>query len=92
MNPPEKILAEILVYKRKAAPFLGGDFSTSHSTVSHEPSRKQFFAKLLGAAAAWAVMPKFFAKTSRDSTPAAPVAPVNLRPETRAVARRAGPV
>jgi len=92
MSWPQKNLAEILVYKRKAAPFLGGDFSTSHPPVSHDPSRKQFFAKLLGWAAALAVVPKFFAKSAPMAPSAAPVAPVDLRPETRAVARRAGSV
>ena len=92
MISPHKILAEILVYKRKAAPFLGGDLSSSYSTVSHDPSRKRFFAKLLGATAALAVVPKFLAKTAPVVTPAAPAVPVNLRPEPRAVARRAGSV
>jgi hypothetical protein len=85
---PQKNLAEILVYKRKVAPFLGRDLSTSHSTVSHDTSRKQFFAKLAGLAAAVAVVPKVLAK----SAPVAPAAPVNVRPETRAVARRADSV
>jgi hypothetical protein len=60
--------------------------------VSHDPSRKQFFAKLLGLAAAVAVVPKFFAKADRGPLPAAPVLPVNVQPDTRAVARRADSV
>jgi hypothetical protein len=61
--------------------------------VSHDPSRKQFFAKLLGAAAAIAVAPKVLAKAApSNSTPEAPAIPVLVRPEVRAVARRAGSV
>jgi hypothetical protein len=62
--------------------------------VTHNPSRKQFFAKLFGAVAAVAAFPKLFAKsaasgtTPRESAPAKPGAmPVKVRPETRAVAR-----
>jgi len=61
--------------------------------VSHDSSRKQFFAKLVGLAAAFAVVPKFLAKsTPAATTPVAPAAPVDLRPEARAVARRADAV
>jgi len=64
--------------------------------VSHEPSRKQFFAKLLGFAASLAFVRKFVAKSapglSGSNGPAAPAAPVVLRPETRAIARRADSV
>jgi len=69
--------------------------------VSHDPSRKQFFAKLLGAAASVSVAPNLVAKTSPElSSPngatvvssATSGAPVVVRPEIRAVARRAGSV
>jgi hypothetical protein len=68
--------------------------------VTHHPSRKQFFAKLFGAAAALGVFPKLFAKSAaRVTTPNEPVlssangrAPeamfLKVRPDTRAVARR----
>jgi hypothetical protein len=93
MNLPPKILAEFLVYKGNAAPFFGRDFSSSHSTVSHHPTRKEFFAKLAGTAAAVAATSKIFAQTSPTAqAPAANAVPVKLRPETRAVARRADSV
>jgi len=60
--------------------------------VSHDPSRKQFFAKLLGAAAAVAVAPKLIAESASSNALPAPVSPVVVRSETRAVARRAGSV
>jgi len=66
---------------------------TSHVPVSHDPSRKQFFAKLLGAAAAVSVAPKLLAKSSPAAvTPAVSALPVMVRPEARAVARRADSV
>jgi hypothetical protein len=63
--------------------------------VSHDPSRKQFFAKLLGLIAAAGVAPKLLARSS--STPAAESVrsapmPFQLRPEARAVSRRADSV
>jgi hypothetical protein len=63
--------------------------------VSHDPSRKQFLAKLLGVTAAVGVAPKLLAGSV--STPVAPAAqpaplPFQLRPEARAVSRRADSV
>ena len=60
--------------------------------MSHDPSRKQFFAKLLGLTAAFGFLPKLLAK-SAAVTPVleSPVesTPVTIRPESRAIARRA---
>lgn len=67
--------------------------TTSHVPVSHDSSRKQFFAKLLGAAAAMSVAPKLLAKSAPSAaTPAVPALPVVVRSEVRAVARRADSV
>jgi hypothetical protein len=63
--------------------------------VTQQPSRKQFFAKLLGASAALAVSPKLFAKSTSGalsaaaSQPSAPAPRLQVRVEGRAVARRA---
>jgi hypothetical protein len=63
--------------------------------VTHNPSRKQFFAKLFGTVAAVAAFPKLFAKSAPSvTTPSESAAavkaelPVQVRPQTRAVARR----
>jgi hypothetical protein len=57
--------------------------------VTHDPSRKAFFARLLGAAAVFGFFPRLFAKpgTAQPSQPA-PASPIAVRPEPRAVARR----
>ena len=65
--------------------------------MSHDPSRKQFFAKLLGAAAAVTAAPGLLAKTASVVSPASDSShsaalPLAVRPEVRAVARRAGSV
>ena len=67
---------------------LGFDFPHFHTTVSHDPSRKLFFAKLIGLTAAAGLAPKLLAKprTARAQTPAPGL--IELRPESRAVARR----
>ena len=80
-----------MVYKRNAAPFFHADFNQFTCPVSHDPSRKQFFAKLLGAATAVSIAPKLLAQpASSASAPlsAAPALPVVVRSEVRAVARR----
>jgi len=60
--------------------------------VTHNPSRKEFFAKVFGVAAAAAVVPKLLVKPFSNPAPepdARPASgPVVVRPETRAVARR----
>jgi len=57
--------------------------------VSHDPSRKHFFAKLLGLIAAVGLAPKLLSK-SREQSVADQAAPaVALRPESRAIARSA---
>jgi hypothetical protein len=62
--------------------------------VSHDPSRKHFLAKLIGLVAVAGLAPKLLAKRA---VPAAPVpnqpksdALIAIRPDSRAVARRAG--
>jgi len=64
---------------------LSGILNRTH-TVSSPCSRKSFFAKLGGAIATLGLVPALFAR----STPAAKPAPVALRPETRAIARKEG--
>jgi len=56
--------------------------------VTHDLSRKQFFAKLLGLTAAVGVLPKLLAKSAPPAAPVSVDTPVRVRPEARAVARR----
>ena len=85
--------SEILVYKVNAAPFFQNDTNYFTRPVSNDPTRKQFFAKLLGAAAAVSVAPKLLASSGQPLAPLATSAlPVIVRSEVRAVARRAGAV
>jgi len=62
--------------------------------VTHNPSRKQFVAKLLGVSAAMGVAPQLLAKTDSTGSAAAPQGAVSaarkfeLRHDSRAVARR----
>ena len=64
--------------------------------MTHNPSRKHFFAKLLGVVGAASVLPKVFAKpdSSGGGTPAglprgaSSVPRFEVRHDTRAVARR----
>jgi hypothetical protein len=85
----KKIHSEILVYKRNGAPFFRQAIPTTSTVpVSHDPSRKQFFAKLLGLTAAFGFLPKLLAKSAAvtrlpESTPV-----MAVRAESRAVARR----
>ena len=64
--------------------------------MTHNPSRKQFFAKMFGSAAALTVLPKLVSKTPASATAngdvRTPAAPVVVRSEARAVARRADTV
>ena len=63
--------------------------------MSHDPTRKHFLAKLIGVAASLTVVSKIFAKSApAESAPAAGrgASSIVLRPETRAIARRAGTV
>jgi hypothetical protein len=77
-----------LVYKRNSAPFFPRAFLIiSTRPVSHDPSRKQFFAKLLGLTALAGFLPKMLAKSS-VAAPAPAAEPVTVRPDSRAVARR----
>lgn len=61
-------------------------------TVSPTCSRKTFFARLGGLLAATGLGSLLAAKSDRPTTSPLAAAPVNLRPETRAVPRRAGSV
>ncbi len=76
-------------------PCFGSDFGPFPPLpVTHNPSRKQFVAKLLGVSAAIGVAPQLLAKT--DSTGSAAAAKsasstarkFELRHDARAVARR----
>ncbi|MDO8543490.1 MAG: hypothetical protein Q7S40_23875 [Opitutaceae bacterium] len=64
--------------------------------MTHDPSRKHFFARLLGFAAAGSVLPTLFAKSTPAITPANSALPssgkLRIRPDARAVARRADTV
>jgi hypothetical protein len=79
-----------LVYKRNGAPFFRQTIPSSqpiNSPLSHDTSRKQFFAKLLGLPAVIGVLPKLLTKPALE-TPAPEATPVAVRPESRAVVRR----
>lgn len=54
--------------------------------MSHDPTRKHFFAQLLGLTAAVGLLSKIGAKVTPGSQVTAE-APVQIRPETRAVPR-----
>lgn len=54
--------------------------------MSHDPTRKHFFAQLLGLTAAVGLLSKLGAKVTQGSKAPAET-PVQIRPETRAVAR-----
>jgi hypothetical protein len=77
-------------------PCFGSDFGSIPSPpVTHNPSRKQFVAKLLGASAALSVAPGLFAKTDSSSSTApatagktSSVRKFEVRHDARAVARR----
>jgi len=86
--------SEFLVYKRNAAPFFRKRFPPLHCSVIHDPSRKHFFAKLLGFTAAVGLTSRFFGKFAPAPSPgAAPTTPsLAVRPEPRAIARRADSV
>ena len=55
--------------------------------MSQHQSRKHFLAKALGLTAAAVAIPRAFAKRA-TANPVAPVAPVTLAVESRAIARR----
>ena len=86
---------EILVYIGIPASFAGVSFAehTYARTVSHDPTRKHFFAKIIGLIAAAGLAPRLLAKAPAQpaQTPVASGG-IELRPETRAVARRADSV
>jgi len=61
--------------------------------VTHHPSRKQFFAKLLGVVGATSVLPALLAKSGSDTTQpvkrsSKPSRGFEVRHDSRAVARR----
>jgi len=63
--------------------------------VSHDPSRKSFLGKLIGLFAVASLAPRVLAKTAvnaaTEDSKKAP-APFSLRPDSRAVSRRADSV
>jgi hypothetical protein len=67
-------------------------FAEHQRPVSHDPTRKHFFAKLIGLIAAAGLAPRLLAQS--QASRARPVTPpqIELRPESRAVARRADSV
>jgi len=71
-----------------APPFLGGDFKHFISTVTHDPSRKGFLAKMAGLIAVAGLAPRLLANASLAPAPSTTVSPVKIRPDARAVARR----
>ena len=92
-------LWEILVYNRNGAPFFRVRFQFHHGQinfVSHNTSRKQFFTKLLGLAAAAGLasdlVPNSAASTTATASLAAVPTAFKLRGDSRAVSRRAGSV
>jgi hypothetical protein len=95
INPHRQAATEILVYNRMTAALLRGDFP-HFPLVTHNPSRKRFFAKLLGVAAAVNLVPKLLVRSiaRREEPPvsdvadARPVRSLAVQPEPRAVARR----
>lgn len=77
--------------------FFCGDFNLFPSPVSHDPSRKNFLAKLLGLAAVAGIAPRLFAKSASSviapgATPSAAPKSFTLQSESRAVSRRADSV
>lgn len=91
------ILTEILVYKGNGAPFFRNDFFlTSLVPVSHHSSRKQFFAKLFGLAAVAGLISKVSARPDAAARNTGGLSTrrtaIVIRPDARAVSRRAGSV
>lgn len=81
-------------------PCFASDFSSSLTRpVTHNSSRKEFFAKLLGVVAISSFFPRLFARSAvatvdspaADST-GTPALPFAVRPDSRAVARRSDSV
>jgi len=61
--------------------------------VSHDPTRKHFFAKIIGLIAAAGFAPRLLANKPAQPAPTPGTSGgIELRPETRAVARRADSV
>jgi hypothetical protein len=87
----EKIVGKFSLHS-KSAPLVSALTATTFHTVSHDPTRKTFLLKLLGFAAGAGFAARFFARAIRRAPAAPPPAPVTLRSETRAIARRAGTV
>jgi hypothetical protein len=71
-------------------PSLGADFAEHQRPVRNIPSRKHFLAKLLGLVAAAGLAPKLLAGAphAKATATAKDSAMLELRPESRAVARR----
>jgi hypothetical protein len=79
----------------KCAPLVStADFDQNNlPAVSHDPTRKTFLMKLLGFTAGAGLAARFFTRAAKQVTAQAPApAPIALRTEPRAVARRADTV
>ncbi len=75
-----------------APPSLRADFAEHQRPVSNNPSRKRFLTKLLGLTAVAGVAPKLLAGSPQPAATGGKAARapgvIELRPESRAVARR----
>lgn len=60
--------------------------------MSHDPTRKHFFAKLIGLIAAAGLAPRLLAQSQTSRAKPVASGKIELRPESRAVARRADSV
>jgi hypothetical protein len=68
-------------------------FNNYPTPVSHDPTRKSFLAKLIGLVAVAGLAPRLVTKAATTPPAAKPTAPsIHLRPDSRAVARRADSV
>jgi hypothetical protein len=81
----------VLLWKKRPIPSpTASDYPKPQQPVSHQHSRKNFFAKLLGLFAVAGVAPKLLAKSTVSSAVAAPVppaAPFKVSADSRTVAR-----
>jgi hypothetical protein len=90
------MFVEFLFYFGKAGPFLHRLTLTTQPDhpVSHQHSRKTFFAKLLGLFAVAGVAPKLLARPSASpaDAPVSKAAPFKVSQDSRTVARSADTV
>ena len=74
-----------------ALPSFSATLTSPNLSVSHDPSRKQFFGKLLSLCAVAGVMPKLLAKSPATRAEAVPAndPAFLIRTDVRAISRRA---